>query len=285
MSQLLYLFWGPIIAASLAAATLALIGCQVAARDKSVESICLGQGAMTGVLVGIGLVGIGHEDSEIGYHFLPFIFAIVASVAVTWYGRALLRSQKASANTYLVALFGLLLGLNYLITAIFPGLESHMSQVFFGDLSTLSSFDAGVTLGFSAIVFALNIVSYRQLSNAAFEAVILGTPPKRKNSLAAVEIIAFLFVCFSIQFLGFLFTILCLFLPTALLSFDKRLGLSRHLTMASVLAMIAAAGGFVFSLAVPTLPTTPAIGLIIAVLGVVFVAVSTLLIRCSISQK
>ncbi len=270
MNELLNMYAWTIAAGVLAAMTLALIGCQMAARDKAMQTLCLGQGSMLGVLVGIALIGLSHEESELVGHVGPFVSAVVCAGLVTWVAEKIARRRNTSKNSYFTALFAGLLALNYLFSAIFPGLESHVAQVFFGDLATLNEFDVRLTVGLALFTLVwLARFSFR-ISNRSFELATFGEQGRRRGFVSlqsASDILMFLFVCFSIQFLGFLFTIAQLFVPTAVLAMSRLLGLRRHLVTTSLLAAMATGGGFLVSLNNSRLPTVPTIVTMMVVLG------------------
>ena len=54
MQALLSIYAWTIAASTILGSALALLGVQLAARDRAMQTMCIGQGAMLGVLVGIG---------------------------------------------------------------------------------------------------------------------------------------------------------------------------------------------------------------------------------------
>src|SRR5690606_37998596 len=116
-----------IVAASLLAAGLSVLGAHIATRDKAMQTLCLGQGAMLGVITGIG-VAHALDGSGLILAWLPFAIAATCAGLTFALSERLLRNKHASKNTVLVSLFGILLAAGYLASALFPGLESHMTQ-------------------------------------------------------------------------------------------------------------------------------------------------------------
>lgn len=261
MTDLLHMYASTIAAGVLAAVVLALIGCQMASRDKAMQTLCLGQGSMFGVLVGIAIIGFSHEESELIGHVGPFFSAVLCAGLVTWLAEWIAKRRATSKNSYFTALFAGLLAINYLVSAIFPGLESHVAQVFFGDLATLNEFDVRLTLVLSTLSLLWFVRFAFRITNRSFELATFGEAhrPGLVSLQNISDVLMFLFICFSIQFLGFLFTIACLFVPTAVLALSSIVGLRRHLFGVSLLAGAACMGGFLVSLNNSRLPTVPTI--------------------------
>ena len=66
-------------------------------------------------------------------------------------------------------------------------------------------------------------------------------------------------ICLSVQFLGFLFTVACLFLPTAIFSYLAGSGLKFHAKLCLSTAALSALTGFLLSLQFTRLPTVPSV--------------------------
>jgi zinc/manganese transport system permease protein len=268
LTELLRLYVWAILGGVLAAMTLGFLGAWIAARDRAMQTLCLGQGATLGVLVGLGLLPFTHLEGEVG-HFFPFLIAVAFSAGTYLLSERMVLGRSASKNTFYSFLFATLLALAYLVSSLFPALESHMAQVFFGDLATLNDHDAAKTVGLALVGMGLLLYRWKAFSNQAFEAAIFGVgrqerPGKRRLLFKGISFVA---ICFSVQYLGFLFTMACLFVPTSLVSFVGGLGLRRHLAMSSGLATAATLGGFVLSLQYTRLPTVPTIVVLMLILA------------------
>ena len=276
MIELLLIYKWTIIVGSIAAVSLSLYGAQIVARDKSMQTLCIGQGAMLGVLCGIGLSANFHMDEgSMFYEFSPPLLAILVSLFVGKYGLWLEKTNKATPASWFIALFSLLLALNYLVSALFPGLESHMTQVFFGDLATLSSTDVTISGILSALMLALLVSSWKQTSNRSFEQAILSQTKRAIDRASLTDLVGFIFVCFSIQYHGFLFTIALLFIPTILMSLGTPSGLKSHLTRVAYSSFIATALGFISSLVYANLPTVPSIVVTLVGVSILFLALDS----------
>ena len=276
MSEMIALYGWTIPAGAVFAAALALLGCQLAARDRAMQTVCVSQGAMLGVLLALSMgdAGTAHEDPE--GHLLPFIWAAGVSALTFLATNWLADKKQVSKNTLFATIFAVLLAAGYLVSALFPALESHMSQIYFGDLATITEFDAKVTLVLGAASFLGLAFSRRQLTLKSFESAVFGpqfAAPAGRRWALLFNIVAVALLCFSVQFLGFLFTVAVLFIPTTVLSLSRSRGLDRHLAFASLVAAIGTAGGFLLSLRFTRLPTVPTVALTLLALGILVAAI------------
>ncbi len=277
MTELVSIYKWAILAGMLMAPALALIGAQLAARDKAMQTLCVGQGATLGVLLGLGFFKL-LDATEAWIAVGPFFTAGLFSVFTFLMTERLVRKRQASKNTVYSSLFASLLALGYLVCVLFPPLESHMSQVFFGDLATLSNSEAFVTsmLG----LFALGYIGreWRVVSKDSFHQTVFGKETVH-TSFSPAQIFPWLLVValsFCVQYLGFLFTIACLFLPTTLATRITGRGIRFHFLFSSILAAVSAYGGFLLSLRFTRLPTVPAIVVVMILLGSASVYLLTL---------
>jgi len=279
MLSLLQLYSWTILAGCLAAPALALLGAQLATRDRAMQTVCVGQGAMVGVLCGIGLLHI-YEGTWLGT-IGPFFTAMIVSGATFSVTDRLVAKQMASKNTTFAFIFALLLATGSLVASLFPALETHMAQIYFGDLATLTVRDSQVTGLLSALSLVCLIVFRKAITNQSFEsavfgdAILFGSTPRAHLAMKALTLVM---LCFCVQFVGFLFTISMLFLPTAVLNFMRTKGLKLHLTLSALIALIGTAVGFTLSLKYTRLPTVPAIVAVMFVLGSVILTTERVLI-------
>jgi ABC-type Mn2+/Zn2+ transport system permease subunit len=250
VSQLLSIYGWTIAASMILAAGLALLGMQLAARDRAMQTLCLGQGAMLGVLLGLGLAV---------HPLFPLAAALISAAFTFALSEFLVARRMASSNTHFSSLFAALLAGGYLISALFPALENHMAQKYFGDLATLSTEESywALILGFILLIFM--IVWHRRFTCESFDKAITGASRKNRWPFSSFDIITLITLCFCVQTVGYLFTIACLFIPTAVASRQLRAGLTRHLWFCGMTAFIGAGLGFWLSLESARLPTVPTI--------------------------
>lgn len=280
MMELLALYTWTLIAGVLAAPVLALLGIQLATRDRSMQTLCVGQGALVGVLLGLGLLH-QWEDTWIG-SIGPFFSAVLVS-ALTFVGTDILVSKRmASKNTLFTFVFALLLAMGNLVSAVFAALESHMAQIYFGDLATLSILNSKIVIGASIVSLSILVLGFRSISNRSFELAIYGgTADNQKSdrSLVLFKLLTLIVLCFSVQFVGFLYTIALLFLPTAILSFLKNKQLKVHAVLCAVTSALSVLIGFSLSLKFTRLPTVPTIVAVLFGLGLGLMAVESVIVR------
>lgn len=269
MMELVWLFRWTLPAGMFFAGALALLGCQLSARDRAMQTVCVSQGAMLGVLLALGFSAPAvHDDPD--SHVLPFLAALLASAATFLGADFLARRRMLSKNTLFAALFSVLLAAGYFVSALFPALESHMAQVYFGDLATITETDAKATLALGLLSLLCLWLLRRPITGQSFALATFGaayTAGKERGWTALFNLVALSLLCFSVQFLGFLFTVAMLFLPTTVLGFARSRGLDRHLALACGTAIAAAAAGFVLSLRFTRFPTVPTVTLSLLVLG------------------
>jgi ABC-type Mn2+/Zn2+ transport system permease subunit len=250
VNQLLAIYGWTIAASMILAAGLALLGTQLAARDRAMQTLCMGQGAMLGVLLGLGLAV---------HPFLPLASAL-ASAALTFAASEFLVARRmASSNTHFASLFAVLLAGGYLISALFPALENHMAQKYFGDLATLSTEESYWVFVLGFVLCLMMTLFQRRFTCESFEKSIMGHDRNGRAPFSTFDIITLVTLCFCVQTVGYLFTIACLFIPTAVASKQLAAGLQRHLWFCAVTAFVASGAGFFLSLESTRLPTVPTI--------------------------
>lgn len=246
---------------------LALVGVQLATRDRAMQTICVGQGALVGVLLGLGLFQPFEMPllTSIG----PMTLALVFSGATYLLTDRWVADRAASKNTLFSVLFAALLSSGYLISSLFPALENHLAQVYFGDLATLTEMDSKISLGLSVIALIILVRNWASFSNESFEWALFGRPPASRKLASpwVFRLLSLLVLSISVQYVGFLFTTAMLFIPTGLLSLSKVKGLRRHLILCVALALFSALTGFLISLAFTRLPTVPTIVAVLVVVG------------------
>lgn len=267
MLDLFAIYWVAIVASVLMASGLAMLGAQLAARDRTMQTMCFSQGAMLGVLLGIGLSQVfafGDGASAV----LPLIFAGAAAFATFILTELLIVRQSVSSNTQFTAVFALLLSAGYLVSALFPALENHVTQKYFGDLATIGEGESwfGAAIGLGLILISVRFL--RVITRDSFRAAIMGQSFLTSSSVGAFSCLSLFTICFSVQVMGFLFTVASLFIATAILSSGSRLGLHRHVILVTSVNAIGAFGGFSISLWSSQLPTVPCIVLAMGLLAV-----------------
>lgn len=269
MLIMLGLYKWPLCAGVLAATALSQLGVQLATRDRAMQTMCVAQGAMFGVLLSLGTFGIGNESLSSSIPLVGALsFAAICFLVSEWVANL----RPASKNTFFAFIFAFLLSMSHLISSMFPALENHLAQIYFGDLATLGEKESQYTLIFSVCsILILTRLRYR-FSVGSFNHAVYGMHNQIRRNFwdrNVFNFIALTTICLSVQYLGFLFTISLLFVPTAVLIFSPTTGLIRHLLYCSIFAAIGTLGGFLLSLRYTHLPTVPAIvGIMVGLLTV-----------------
>lgn len=261
MSQLLAIYGWTIAASMILAAGLALLGTQLAARDRAMQTLCMGQGAMLGVLLGLGLAV---------HPLLPLISALAAGALTFAVSEFLVARRMASSNTHFSSLFAVLLAGGYLISALFPALENHMAQKYFGDLATLSAEESYWVLVLGFFLLLTMSLLHRRFTCESFEKSITGMSRPGRVPFSTFDVITLVTLCFCVQTVGYLFTIACLFIPTAVASRQLAAGLRRHLWFCAVTAFLASGAGFFLSLESTRMPTVPTIIAVMLLVSLIF---------------
>jgi len=264
MLTLLSIYKWALLAGMVIAPALALIGGQLAARDQAMQTLCVGQGATLGVLLGLGFLMMGGASESVlavGPFFTAGAFSVLTYLAT----ERTIRKRQASKNTVYSSVFAVLLALGYLVCAVFPPLENHMSHVFFGDLATLTNNESGVTIFLGAMALLLFAKSWRFISRQSFHHAVFGEEPSAAEGIFPWLLVAALSFC--VQYLGFLFTMACLFLPTTLACRIRGRGIRFHFLYSGLLSAASALIGFLLSLHFSRLPTVPTIVVVMVVLG------------------
>jgi zinc/manganese transport system permease protein/iron/zinc/copper transport system permease protein len=199
------------------------------------------------------------EESSI----IPLITSFISALLFYTLCETLISYKWPSRNTYYVGIFGLLMAVTYSIISLVPGLETHMAASYFGDLALASNSDSIIMAAIGLIAIFFFKFTWRQVTAWSFDTVIFGIQSQRKSDRTLQVIfvsVSLVTIAASIQLLGFLFTVSCLFLPAMILTrTQKRLrGLKARLVSGSALGV---ALGFILSLWHGQLPTVPAIGI------------------------
>lgn len=263
MNELFLLYWPTMLAAAVTAAALAVAGAILVTRQAAVQTLAVSQGAGLGVSLGLLFALLLFPDQHLEHTILPTLLGLAASgfsFAVTGW----LAQKNHSPTVVYLGAFAFLWALTQLITGFFPVVESHATALYFGDLVTLTQGESFFFLGLAVASSIFLIWNWRALSQRAFRASILSEPIQLTRFLdAGFYGISLLLICFSVQLLGLLFTLACLFLPTALYSFSPKVGVARHLRRASLSAALAAGIGFEISLLDSRFLTTPLIAVLL----------------------
>jgi len=273
MWTLLSLYAWTIVAGSLAATCLALIGAQLAGRGQSVQCLVVSQGSSLGVTCGMALAAWipALMQAHGSMSWLPLICSLAFGAVFHLVCEKLVPAAISSRDTFYIGLFAGLLSITYSVTSLVPSLESHMVATFFGDLAVISEEAARFMAVFAGAALVLLAVIWKTVSEQSFDRAIFGVTlrsrrEKKINVLFVALSIAML--CLGIQYMGLLFVISSLFLPSIFVGLFSR-GLKQFTGFLVATAAVGSVAGFVFSLWQEKWPTVPAIVLAYGVVGLI----------------
>lgn len=272
MIELLSIYKWTLAAGLLGGTALALIGSQLAARNQSMQTLVISQAASLGVVLGLTFRALGGYQDHLHEHgLLPVFCGIGLAFLFHMICEFLISHRWVSRGTYYVGIFALLMAMNYSVISLVPSLETHMAAAYFGDLTVASHFETLLVamLGFIAVVFCC--IYWPRITYWSFEALTFGSfvakPADRRIQLAFVAT-SLLVVAASVQFLGLLFTLSCLFVPSMILV-RLHQGAALLPSKIAISTLLGVALGFIMSLENEKLPPVPAIA--IALIGTTFV--------------
>jgi hypothetical protein len=278
MSELLLLYWPTILAAALSAAALAVAGALLVTRQAGVQALPVSQAAGFGVSAGLLLVSALLQDSHIEHTVVPLACGLAAAaagyIATGWIAR-----RSVSKTVVYLGAFALFWSLTQLLAGFFPAIESHSSALFFGDVVTLTAGESYFFVGLAGAASLYIAITWKAQAHRAFLHSILEDPSKTAADYG-FYLVSLLLLCFSVQFLGLLFTLSALFLPTALYSFSSRTGAGRHLWRSAFSAFLATGVAFFLSLAEPRFLTTPLITVFLGLFPAIHLVAERLIFRC-----
>lgn len=267
--SLIGLYIWTVLAAVVAAPTLSTLGIHLATRGTAMQTLCVSQAAMVGVLLGVGW--FTGSQFELLNTVGPFLMGLGVSGGTFFGMQELTKKHEGSQTTVFLCVFALLVAIANLISAVFPSLENHLAQIYFGDLATLSKLNSQLLLFASLGLAIMLAIFHRPFMAMSFETALFGslynTQPNRKTAFL-FQTITLATLCLCVQFVGFLFTLVALFLPTLLAKSPERFGLRKHVVTTCVLSTLGTLVGFCLSLEFSNLPTVPTIAITIATLGI-----------------
>lgn len=265
MILLIYL-WN-ILAGSLLGGFLSVLGPHLACRDQAMQLLCAGQGALLGVILGMGL------DKAIGKeHTWPFPLGLAIALLVFLLTQRMVKNKTQSRNTYFAFLFCLLNAISFCVSSLLPQLETHMTQIYFGDLTTLVTSECIEVIVLTLLASCFLGMRFKSFLNQSFEVAIFGRQASHASDpLFQGLILTTLSV--AIQHVGYLFTMGCLFIPTAILSYSKIPGYRGHFILCFVGTVISVLLGFYLSIMLPRVPTVPSILILQSAIFLLFTVV------------
>jgi ABC-type Mn2+/Zn2+ transport system permease subunit len=275
MIEFLLLYKWAWMAAMFGGAALALIGAHMAARNQSVQTLVISQGASLGVVIALAFTHMHGFDEERALAFWPSLGGLATAALMYLFCETAIPKRWPSRNTYFVSIFAILLAVTDLVISLVPSLESHMVSSFFGDISVASNFEAQLIalMGLGALAFVLG--TWNGIVKNSFEQVIFrqahqnSVDRSRQFFFLALTLIV---ITACVQFLGLLFTLSCLFIPAMILSRAQThlRGLATKIVIASIVGVTV---GLALSLWNGRLPTSPTMTLTLLLTSLLMVLI------------
>jgi len=253
---------------------LAIAGCHLATRGRTLQALCVSQGAELGALASVLWVLLQGEHLEDASAWMSLIGAIGGAALCGMLAKQSNKVRASSRTSFIFTLWLLLLSATHLSVALHPLLESHLSRVFLGDLATVSNQEA-----LFAFIFALGILIYFSAAQSAilrrsFDAAVLMRKEMRDSWQE--ELVFLLLAAFSTWSMGFLFTCACLFIPTSILGAFAMTNALKHVLYCALIPLIAVPPAIAISLGEGNIPTVPAVAVLMMFLTVMFLGMGFL---------
>jgi ABC-type Mn2+/Zn2+ transport system permease subunit len=251
----LYIWAFPFV--GLQAAVLAFCGSHLAARERTLQSLSISQGAELGSIVFMFFIILMHRNLQEINSWMTLPAAVGLAFLM---GSIAGKCESIPASSRATALFVLwisLFSISQIIVAMHPALESHFSKVAIGDVATLTQDECMVLsflmLGFSVLLFTKRIDFLR----ASFSISLMGE--QRALHEKSTSVLLLLIPAVSTWSTGFAMTCASLFVPTTLhVLYQRKGGARAHVKRCVWVGMLSAPLGLFLSLSFfPSLPTTP----------------------------
>lgn len=273
MIELLRLYSSAMASGLLSTVALALLGCHLAARDQSMQSLVVSQAATVGVLLGaVFLISYRTDHTAPGESIttssIPLLAGLAVAATAYVFAERFSARRRAAATSIQLAFYTLLLATSYWLVSFFPALESHLSQAFFGDIVTLSGNTLTLISMVSLAALIALVTAWKPLTNHSFIISVMGVSHiGNRLPLQLFRLLSLVLICTSIYALGLLFTMAYLFLPTVIFSFLNAASVRLHFVLVALTASISFVIGFVLSLYFERISTVPTLVLSTGLLG------------------
>jgi ABC-type Mn2+/Zn2+ transport system permease subunit len=278
MKELLIVYWPNLLATVLFGTLLPFLGAHLVARGESVKMLSMSQAAGLGITIAMLFLKIFSIEQEDKTFLLPVLLGFLFSVSC-FFGSIFIERDGEQNTGLFLSLFLCFWAITQALIGFFPAIEALQTNIYFGDIVTLTKTHSILfSLGATALI-AYGLFRFQWLKQRTFDLAVLLFPWQWKKDFgfAAFSLLA---VTFSIQFLGLLFTLSCLFLPTVMLSFASTLGVNLHIKRAMFIGGIASFIGFMLSLLDSRLLTTPTISILFVFLPLLIFVGPNHFFRC-----
>jgi ABC-type Mn2+/Zn2+ transport system permease subunit len=276
--QILSLFGFSILAAATLATSLASVGLHLGTRNQWFHGWITAQSALLGVVIGLSIShDTTHAHTEM--QWLPTLCSLAFAAIAYFLSTHYIRKTKPSNQGRSIAIYLLLISATYFVDSFFLQTDSHVQNLYIGDIVTLSKTEGYFGLLIAIVSLSGTFAFYRNLTKHSFELSVGIRHHSKSTYLANITFIVSSLICLSwcVQYMGYLFTLFYLIAPTSLLSLDSSLRLKGHLLALVVFSALGSMLGFLASLVISNVPTTPSMTLFTFALITIFVLIRLLI--------
>lgn len=269
MIELLVIYKWCIISGIIVGGTLALVGAQLASRNESIKSFLLSQSAALGILIAlmIEIIVVPEHQHELG--LFPIIMGFITASVMFYIFDHFKKLNGRFKNSYFLSVYVVLLAIESVCIALTPNLDSHSKNSYIGDISLVSNIEAQFISVIAILIFIFIWKKWHQITHISFmkntfDQFISSSKQKKVNLYFTFSTIVL--ITLSVELLGMLFTLSCLFVPIVILS-GKNISLVKIKYLLPVSATFGVTTGVLASFTLMKLPTVPAITIFIVIMS------------------
>ena len=256
MSEYFSIYQYAFILCAVSGFTLSVQGAFMVARGESLQILALAQAALLGHLIG----RLIFPEGIMGIFILSFFFLVLTKIFFLRDGL-----YYKPRESFFIAVYLVLMSLCFLLISLFPSLESHMTQGFFGDIVSLGKINTLICIILFCF-FGYFLFFYRKVFiRITFEKAIMGSYDVHGKS----EILFAMILILSLYNLGILFTLSAMILPVIVIG-DLGKNLKLILVLMGIITAFSSAFGLALSIWFEQLSTVPTQILVLLVLSIMF---------------
>lgn len=269
MFDLIKIYMWSIISGVCVGAALSLMGAQLASRGEAMKSFLLSQAAALGILIALMLEILVSPDHKHELGLFPILMGFITSTLLFYALRKQTNKNEPSKNTYYLSIFAIFLAIESICIALVPGLDGHAKNSYIGDLSLISNIEAQFISVISLIILIYlwcnwKKISYSSFLKNTFDQYLL--PKELKKCESTFIFMTLSLITLSIELLGLLFTLSCLFIPIVMIH-KRSLNLQMIKSSLIFITLFGVTTGIFLSFNIMKFPTVPAITITIVLLS------------------
>ncbi len=254
MMELLGLYQNLFPLLILSSILLGFVGFHLAPRAQGIKTLMLTQLSLFGVMIGFLIRDGLHSIGPFFYYLIPYMSGVLLALG---FGQLIERQKKTRGEIFYLIFFLIAQAACQILQSLFPGLESHYSQIYQGDIVTISGLELGISTALMASAAVFYAFFHRLYLKRSFERELFGSESGVGKGHDHFEIFSVCLIVLSLSSIGTLYTMSFLLIPSLLISLQTQ-GLRQSLIMIAICTFISAPAGFSLSLAFDRLSTVPA---------------------------